>query len=52
MGGAGKTDIAGRFLRVLPGGLPSGPDVPKDRTLRGCELFEHLSATAYNDKNP
>ncbi len=33
MGGAGKTAIVERFLRVLPGGLPSDPDVPKDDTL-------------------
>ena len=33
MGGAGKTAIVERFLRVLPGGLPPDPDVPKDNTL-------------------
>ena len=33
MGGAGKTAIVERFLRVLPGGLPSDSDVPKDGTL-------------------
>ena len=33
MGGAGKTAIAERFLRVLPGGLPEDPDVPKDESL-------------------
>lgn len=33
MGGAGKTAIVERFLRVLPGGLPPDPDVPKDGTL-------------------
>lgn len=33
MGGAGKTAIVERFLRVLPGGLPTDPDVPKDGTL-------------------
>ena len=30
MGGAGKTAVAERFLRRLPGGLPADPDVPKD----------------------
>jgi len=34
MGGAGKTAIAERFLRVLPGGLPEDPDVAKDESLR------------------
>ena len=34
MGGAGKTAIAERFLRVLPGGLPNDPDIAKDVTLR------------------
>ena len=34
MGGAGKTAIAERFLRVLPGGLPDDPDIAKDATLR------------------
>ena len=33
MGGAGKTAIAERFLRILPGGLPEDPDVPKDESL-------------------
>jgi hypothetical protein len=33
MGGAGKTAIVERFLRVLPGGLPPDPDVPKDGSL-------------------
>ena len=33
MGGAGKTAIAERFLRVLPGGLPEDPDVVKDQSL-------------------
>lgn len=33
MGGAGKTAIAQRFLRVLPGGLPADPDVAKDASL-------------------
>jgi hypothetical protein len=33
IGGAGKTAIAERFLRVLPGGLPALPDTPKDETL-------------------
>ena len=33
MGGAGKTAIAERFLRVLPGGLPQDPDVAKDESL-------------------
>ena len=33
MGGAGKTAIAERFLRILPGGLPADPDVAKDSSL-------------------
>ncbi|MCH7924268.1 MAG: hypothetical protein IIC51_01905, partial [Planctomycetes bacterium] len=33
MGGAGKTAIAERFLRILPGGLPEDPDVAKDESL-------------------
>jgi hypothetical protein len=33
MGGAGKTAIAERFLRLLPAGLPPDPDVPKDGSL-------------------
>jgi hypothetical protein len=30
MGGAGKTAVAERFLRILPGGLPDDPQVDKD----------------------
>jgi len=33
IGGAGKTAICDRFLRVLPGGLDPDPAVPKDSTL-------------------
>jgi tetratricopeptide (TPR) repeat protein len=33
MGGAGKTAVAERFLRRLPGGLPVDPDVDKDGAL-------------------
>jgi len=33
MGGAGKTAIAERFLRILPGGLPADPDIAKDESL-------------------
>ena len=33
MGGAGKTAVAERFLRILPGGLPVDPDVEKDPSL-------------------
>jgi len=33
IGGAGKTAIAERCLRVLPGSLPALPDTPKDETL-------------------
>ena len=33
MGGAGKTAIAERFLRILPGGLPVDPVVAKDASL-------------------
>ncbi|MHC4170580.1 MAG: hypothetical protein ACYSWQ_26885, partial [Planctomycetota bacterium] len=33
MGGAGKTAVAERFLRILPGGLPADPDIPKDASL-------------------
>jgi hypothetical protein len=47
MGGAGKTAIAERFLRVLPGGLPPDPDVPKDGTLptpHGVFVFSFYDA--------
>ncbi len=33
MGGAGKTAIAERFLRLLPGAMPEAPDIPKDDSL-------------------
>jgi hypothetical protein len=33
MGGAGKTAIVDRFLRVLPGVMPQNPKIPKDDTL-------------------
>jgi hypothetical protein len=33
IGGAGKTAIGERFLRVLPSGLPALPNVAKDETL-------------------
>ena len=33
MGGAGKTAVAERFLRVLPGGLPEDQGIPKDSSL-------------------
>lgn len=33
MGGAGKTAVAERFLRRLPGGLPADPRVDKDASL-------------------
>jgi len=33
IGGAGKTAILERFLRVLPGGLEPDPEVPKDESL-------------------
>ncbi|MCL4207585.1 MAG: TIR domain-containing protein [Pirellulaceae bacterium] len=47
MGGAGKTAIAERFLRVLPGGLPPDPDVPKDGSLptpHGVFVFSFYDA--------
>ncbi len=47
MGGAGKTAIVERFLRVLPGGLPPDPDVPKDDTLptpHGVFVFSFYDA--------
>jgi hypothetical protein len=47
MGGAGKTAIAERFLRVLPGGLPDDPDVPKDGSLpapHGVFVFSFYDA--------
>jgi len=47
MGGAGKTAIAERFLRVLPGGLPTDPDVPKDNSLptpHGVFVFSFYDA--------
>src|SRR5215831_10546466 len=34
IGGAGKSAIAERFLRILPGGLPALDGVAKDSTLR------------------
>ena len=33
IGGAGKTGLADRFIRVLPGVTPEHPDLPKDSTL-------------------
>jgi hypothetical protein len=33
MGGAGKTAIVDRFLRLLPGVMPQNPKIPKDDTL-------------------
>ena len=33
MGGAGKTAVAERFLRILPGGLPEDPQISKDKSL-------------------
>jgi ABC-type molybdate transport system ATPase subunit len=33
IGGAGKTAILERFLRIVPGGLEPDPDVAKDETL-------------------
>ena len=33
IGGAGKTAVAERFLRVLPGGLPSPAEIPKAEIL-------------------
>ncbi len=33
MGGAGKTAIADRFLRALPGVMPQNRNIPKDSTL-------------------
>lgn len=47
MGGAGKTAIAERFLRVLPGGLPTDPDVRKDDSLptpHGVFVFSFYDA--------
>jgi hypothetical protein len=37
MGGAGKTAIAERFLRVLPGGLPEDSTIPKDASPRSAD---------------
>lgn len=33
MGGAGKTAVTERFLRILPGALPADPDIPKNELL-------------------
>ena len=47
MGGAGKTAITERFLRVLPGGLPADPDVVKDVSLsapRSVFIFSFYDA--------
>lgn len=47
MGGAGKTAITERFLRVLPGGLPEDPDVVKDHSLaapRSVFIFSFYDA--------
>ncbi len=33
IGGAGKTAVADRFLRVLPGAMADDPNLPKDETL-------------------
>src|SRR6266404_2650694 len=35
IGGAGKTAIVDRFLRMLPGVMAEDPKQPKDATLRG-----------------
>ena len=58
IGGAGKTAIAERFLRVLPEVLPESPDIPKDNTLptpQGLFVFsfykdneDALHATAHS----
>jgi len=34
IGGAGKTAVVERFLRVLPDAMPDTPDIPKDDSLR------------------
>ena len=53
IGGAGKTAIAERFLRVLPGGLPEAEGIPKDPdlpppyrrdTMLPCVVSARLSA--------
>ena len=50
MGGAGKTAVAERFLRILPGGLPDDPDVPKDPTLPSPQSTFVYSF--YDEPNP
>ena len=49
-GGAGKTAILERFLRVLPGGLEPGPDVPKDVSLAAPGAIRVFSF--YDAPNP
>ncbi len=50
IGGAGKTAIAERFLRILPGVLADGPDAPKDDSLpRRNAVFVF---SFYNAPNP
>jgi tetratricopeptide (TPR) repeat protein len=47
IGGAGKTALVERFLRVLPGVLPESRDLPKDPTLptpRGVFVFSFYDA--------
>ena len=47
IGGAGKTAILDHFLRVLPGGLESGLDTPKDPSLAapgGILVFSFFDA--------
>jgi len=39
MGGAGKTAIVERFLRLLPEVLPDHPDLPKDSSLPTSEAL-------------
>lgn len=50
IGGAGKTAIAERFLRVLPGGLPAGPNVSKREDLPRPEAVSIFSF--YDVPNP
>ena len=47
IGGAGKTAVADRFLRVLPGAMADDPNLPKDDTLSepgGVFIFSFYDA--------
>src|SRR5436305_14957554 len=50
IGGAGKTALADRLLRVLPGVMPESADLPKDPTLAAPKAL--LCFSFYEVANP